>query len=175
MFEKFKKVLQVGAVASVGVAAGVGLEWLTGESSPQQIENVATTYYEVLPGEKVVLDLSKELPSYRWQDVDSGKVYAGVYCGILGSNNGEIDSKNPIVSYGKVGVKEIPIQIPTPGAEYDGSSGYGYFIVCGREGVFTEKGIEKEGGVSKPDFSKRIVYLVAPHSKKEERTSFYIK
>ena len=122
-----------------------------------------------------MLDLEHEIPSYRLHDIQSGTTKVGVYCSLLGSNEGDVDSHNVVLPYGKLSKQNIDITLPTPGKEYDGSYGYGYFIFCGKEGTFTNKGIEVDGKVVKPDFSKRVVYLVTSNSKKDNKKSFTVR
>ncbi len=171
MFENFKRVIGIGLVAGAGAIA---LEQDTSKHF-EILENVATTYYQSAPGEKVILDLATEIPSYRLSDIQEGNESIGVYCGVNGSNEGEIDSKNVILPYGKLKETSLSFELPRPGATYDGKWGYGYFIVCGKEGKFTEKGIEHEGEYHKPDFTKRVVYLVMSESKKDMKSVFTIK
>jgi hypothetical protein len=179
MFEKFRKYIGpaalFGTVAVIGANGGVGPESNHPHEQLSSIENVETVYYQAQPGSTVVLDLEHEIPPYRLPDIQNGTTQVGVVCAMVGSNQGDIDSQNVIIPYGKLTEKDIRFKLPIPGKEYDGSSGYGYFIICGKEGVFTNKGIEVDGKVVKPDFSKRIVYLVTSNSKIDNRKIFAVR
>lgn len=167
MLEKFKKL--------VGVSALAGAAALSQDRGPDTLSMAETKYYEALPGSQVVLDLQKEIPSYRWEEIKKGEGYVGIYCGVYGSDNGAVDSHNPVVEYGRMSTTEIPITLPKPGTEYDGSWGYGYFIICGKEGKFTPHGIVSSEDTVTPEYAKRIVYLVVPDSKKDSKKYFLVK
>ncbi len=184
MLEKIKEFIKKNPVSSavtvlsagviIGLSGGNILNGKDGKvlnpDKEVKIENISTKIIQAESGSISALNVLKELPNYRGNDIKDGTSKAAVYCGVQGSDEGKIDFTNSVQEFtSDVNVLEnIKIDIPVPNASYDGKYGYGYFIVCGEK---------KEDGRIKTNFYKRIVYHVLAEEKQinDKSTTFSLK
>jgi hypothetical protein len=171
MLEKFnfKKIAPLVASAAIGAGATLLInpsgKIENNHESKASISNVETTKYQAEPGSIQTIDISKEIPSYRYEDLKRGESA----CTILGSNDGKIDSKQILKNIGDTNLS-VEIKIPSlVQGGYDGSSGYGYFILCGDD--------KKVKGQFEINYTKRIVYHVLPADQQinDNKTTFEIE
>ena len=180
MLEKIREIISRNPIRSVSGALAVGIILSAGgnilkkdgsvENNIQKVDNVTSIFFQVEPGSLQNLNVINLLPQYRVDDLTKGESVVSVYCQVNGSAGGDIDMGNTVINFTNDvnALKNVEIKIPTPNAEYNGKSGYGYFVICGEK---------QKDNQYKVNYIKRVVYQVLPEPEQsiDNRRSFSFK
>lgn len=129
-----------------------------------------TEYIRVEPGSKVFVKI-KDLEKLK----DEG-INVTVYCSTFGSEGGKIDTSNVLKIEQKLAGYGFSVDVPTPSKEYSGNYGYGYFVVCGKDGILTNSGIKtSEESFVQPEYIQRVVLQTLPNIELDNLKFFQVK